>query len=62
MQASRHLPTEAAFSTETGPVELSLELLKQVSGAGPKGGWEEPPMGGQMEEPLYGIAGPKGGW
>lgn len=53
-------------STETSPVELSLEQLQAVAGGGtPKGGWGPLPVAPDTpavptEAPVPGT--PKGGW
>jgi len=43
------------------PFELSTEMLEQVSGAGPRGGWivEPPPA---AESLSIEAPGPRGGW
>ena len=38
-----------------GPIEIDPQLLKQVSGGAPRGGWQEP-----VEENL--TQAPRGGW
>lgn len=56
-QRQFNLSKTDALSHAAGPVEISFDLLKHVSGAGPKGGWLEP----DTAEALV-VDGPKGGW
>lgn len=47
-----------AKSKDSGPVEISFDLLKHVSGAGPRGGWDDP-ISAQAPDAS---TGPRGGW
>lgn len=60
--------TKASFETQVtqssadigqplpAPVELDVQLLSQVGGAGPRGGWIVDPQSSEV------VAGPRGGW
>lgn len=52
--------TEALSRDAAGPVEISMDLLAKVSGAGPKGGWNDPLLA--EEASIAVVEGPKGGW
>jgi len=54
-------PTEA-FSRDAGPVEISMDLLAKVSGAGPRGGWEDPLAITEEAAVTESASGPRGGW
>nr|WP_295078861.1 hypothetical protein [uncultured Roseateles sp.] len=60
MNTQDQAPVAIIKNTEAGPVEISLDLLQQVSGGTPRGGWITEPtteLAVQVEAPT-----PRGGW
>ncbi|ALT78908.1 MULTISPECIES: hypothetical protein [unclassified Roseateles] len=60
MNTQDQTPVATISNTDVGPVEISLDLLQQVSGGTPRGGWIVEPttvLAIEAEAPT-----PRGGW
>jgi len=61
-QANTQASSSSTKVSASAPVEISLDLLQQVSGGSPKGGWiVEPPEAVALSLAVESPS-PKGGW
>jgi len=62
MNKQANFQASSPVAVESAPVEISLDLLKQVSGGSPKGGWIVSPSEPVALTLSAEAPSPKGGW